>query len=160
MLKPLSIILFALLSLAGALSALGQNTVLAMDSDPCDYIGQGQNYYYTPADFAVTAQKNFDNGVSISFSNGSHNWNLDFAGPDQAPLQVQVYENATRFPFQAAGEPGLDVSGDGRGCNELTGQFEVKQIVYSGDTIVSFHATFVQHCEGGGPALTGEVLFN
>jgi hypothetical protein len=141
-------------------SAFALNTALVMDSDPGDYIGGGQNYYYTPADGTFNASKNYDNGVSVTFSNGSHDWSVDFAGPDQAPLTVQVYNNATRWPFQGPGVPGLSISGDGRGCNEDRGSFEVKEIVYgTGDTIVSFHATFVQHCEGQGPALTGEVLY-
>ena len=86
---------------------------------------------------------------------------LNFAAPNHAPLAVGVYTGATRFPFNAANEPGLDVYGDGRGCNELTGRFEVFEIVYgAGNQIQSFRATFEQHCEGGTPALRGEVRFN
>jgi Putative Ig domain len=140
--------------------ALAQNTALVMDSEPGDYIGGGLNYYYTPADGTFAAGRNFDNGVDLTFNNGSHNWRVSFAAPDGVPLTVQVYNNASRYPFQGPGEPGLDISGDGRGCNDLAGSFEVREIVYgSGNTIVAFHATFVQHCEGGGPALIGEVLY-
>jgi hypothetical protein len=159
MIRRFSLLFLGVLGLL-AHPAFAQNTALVMDSEPGDYIGQGLSYYYTPAEGTFHAQRNFDNGVTVSFSNGSHNWTTDFAAPDGVPLTVQVYNNATRFPFQAAGVPGIEVSGDGRGCNEIAGSFEVKQIVYgSGTTIVSFHVTFVQHCEGGGPALTGEVLY-
>jgi hypothetical protein len=53
------------------------------------------------------------------------------------------------LPFQGSDQPGLSVSGDGRGCNTLTGRFEVLEAVYrsSGD-VVSFAADFEQHCEG------------
>jgi hypothetical protein len=131
-----------------------------MDSDTGDYIGGGHNYYFTPANGTFTAGRNGDNGVSVSFSNGSHDFNLDFAAPNNAPLTVQLYNYATRYPFQNPGEPGLSVYGDGRGCNELTGSFEVREIVYgSGSTITSFDATLIQHCEGAGPALVGEILY-
>ncbi len=150
-----------LILLCSAAMALAQNTVLLMDSDPGDYIGAGANYYFTPADGAFSANKNFDNGVSITFSNGSENWSLDFAAPGSALLETQAYAHATGFPFQDSTAPGLDVYGDARGCNTLTGEFEVKEIVYgSDDTVTSFHATFTQHCEGFAPALTGEILYN
>jgi hypothetical protein len=56
-------------------ATFAKNTVLAMDSEPGDYIGGGDNYYYcTPAEGAFSASQNYDNGVSISFANGSHNW--------------------------------------------------------------------------------------
>lgn len=44
-----------------------------------------------------------------------------------------LYEDATRFPFQEDFEPGLSVSGDGRACNTLTGQFQVLQLDYDKD---------------------------
>jgi hypothetical protein len=150
--------ILAALVISAPFAARGQNTVLLMDSDPGDYIGGGDNYYYTPGEGSFTASQNYDGGVSITFSNGSDSWSLDFAAPDAIPLQMQAYPNATRFPFQDPDEPGLSVSGQGRGCNTLTGEFEVKQIVYG--PIISFHATFVQHCEGFGPALHGEILYN
>jgi hypothetical protein len=72
-----------------------------------------------------------------------------------------VYELATRFPFQAATVPGLSVSGEGRGCNTLTGRFEVLEVTYgpSGE-VLTFAADFAQHCEGMGPALTGSIRYN
>ena len=59
------------------------------------------------------------------------------------------YTGALRYPFND-GAPGLSVSGDGRGCNTLTGQFDVTEIsqASTGELLV-FDATFEQHCEGG-----------
>ena len=147
----------ALLFLLAA-TASAQNTALVMDSDPGDYIGAGQNYYFTPADGAFTANESATHAVSIGFSNVTEYWSLDFAAPDSAFLQTKFYSGATRFPFQEAGEPGLSVTGDSRGCNTVTGEFEIKEIIYG--PLLSFHATFVQHCKGGGPALHGEILYN
>jgi len=47
-----------------------------------------------------------------------------------ATLVPGTYLNATRYPFQAANVPGLDVSGEGRGSNTLTGQFTIVQALY------------------------------
>jgi hypothetical protein len=143
--------------------ARATDTFLSMSSDAGDYIGQGLTYHYTVADGPLTAEKNYDNGVSISFNTPTydHFWYLDFAAPQSALLAPGVYAGATRFPFQAATVPGLDVGGDGRGCNTLTGSFEVKAIVYgAGTTIEAFWATFEQHCEGATPALRGEIFYS
>jgi hypothetical protein len=72
---------------------------------------------------------------------------------------VRRYENATRAPFHSPVKPGLEVSGAGRGCNTLTGSFEIRRIEYSegGDSIRSFAADFEQHCEDAKPALRGSL---
>src|SRR5207245_7963884 len=88
-------------------------------------------------------------------------WDLDFAAPGNATLTPGSYLNATRFPFQAFNVPGLDVSGQGRGSNTLTGKFTVIQAVYeAGGAVGRFDATFEQHSEGATHALTGEIKFN
>jgi len=65
-----------------------------------------------------------------------------------------------RFPFQSGGAPGLDVSGAGRGCNTLTGQFVVTKVSYSLTGVSGFGADFEQHCEGFVPALFGSIRVN
>lgn len=80
------------------------------------------------------------------------------AVPEGQELAVGAYENATRYPFQDPDVPGLDFSGDGRGCNQLTGRFTVLEADFTPDHYVErFHATFEQHCEGGPKALFGEI---
>jgi VCBS repeat-containing protein len=59
------------------------------------------------------------------------------------------------------GVPGLNVSGNGRGSNTLTGNFTVTQALYAADgKVLRFAASFEQHSEGLAPALTGEIKFN
>ena len=88
-------------------------------------------------------------------------WTLDFASDQLSgmpPLDAQVYSNATRWPFEAPGQAGQDVTGDGRGCNMSTGEFQIESITMSGGTLQDFTATFLQYCDGG-PALRGCVHF-
>lgn len=135
-------------------------TFLYFNSEPGDYIGLGVEQTWTTEDGIFTASRNFDNGVSIFF-NGSDKWNLDFAGPNGQLLQPGPYENATRFPFQSPTGPGLSVYGDGRGCNTLTGRFDIIEVVYSSSgEVIRFAADFEQYCEGGTPALFGSVRLN
>ncbi len=92
---------------------------------------------------------------------GSAWWSLDFKAPNGAELTPGPYEGAARYPFQSPATPGLDVSGSGRGCNNLTGRFDVLEAVYGADgSVQRFAADFEQHCEGGAPALRGSVRFN
>lgn len=136
--------------------------LIYFNSQAGDYIGQGQIRSYHTVDGTFSASKNYKNGVSVSMSGSSHWWYLDFSSGDGALLASgTLYENAERFPFASPGKPGLDVSGDGRGCNTLGGKFRVLDVEYgSGTTINRFVAEFEQHCENGAKALYGTVRFN
>lgn len=139
-------------------------TSLSMTSSPGDYVGQGQTYFLSPTTGTFSAQVNSGGGVSISYQGFTPGdfWNLDFSAPNNVPLTQGTYLNATRFPFQTAGVPGLAVYGDGRGCNNDYGSFTVLQVVYGpNNTVTAFDATFTQYCESlTAPPLTGEIRYN
>jgi hypothetical protein len=152
-------VVLAIAFLALDAPATRAETRLHMESDPGDYIGAGQTWDYTPDNitFSLNGNRGFA-GVQLS---GSTFWNLEFAAPQGAGLDPGSYPDATRWPFQAPDEPGLNVSGDGRGCNQLTGSFQIKRITFgASDQPTSLWAQFEQHCEGGRPALRGDVRIN
>ncbi len=98
--------------------------------------------------------------VTVDFSGSSHWWTLNFNAPNGKELIPGPYEGATRYPFQPPTKPGLDISGSGRGCDELTGRFDVLQAEYAPDgRIERFAADFEQHCEGHTPALRGSIRY-
>jgi hypothetical protein len=139
--------------------AASEGSFLSFVSEPGDYIGQGQSLTFTPNDAQFSSMVSQDQGelAVIVFPPGSF-WFLHMAAPSGQQLLPGVYEGATRWPFQGPSQPGLDLSGDGRGCNMLTGRFQVLEAVYGPFGYVErFHATFEQHCEGAVPALYGEV---
>jgi Family of unknown function (DUF6299) len=140
-------------------STANAQTFLKFTSEPGDYIGGGQTATFTPTDSGFNTMISSDNReIAIHISPSSSFWSLHLTAPSGTKLLPGVYEGATRWPFQAAPTPGLDFSGDGRGCNTLTGKFEVLEAVYAPFGYVErFHATFEQHCEGSTPALLGEV---
>jgi hypothetical protein len=124
-----------------------------------DYIGGGQYYHFdrtnTVFRFSVS-----QSGAHISLSS-SDSWNIDMVPASGSTFKVGDYEGAERYPFQAAGKPGLSVSGSGRGCNKLIGRFNVTVAeTDSNNNIIAFGAEFEQHCEGLTAALLGTVRYN
>jgi len=134
-------------------------TALSFASDHGDWIGQGQAWTLTPLDGSISASAS-TGAIQVHFD-GDTWWDLDFVAPAGTPLVPGVYEGATRMPFQSPTTPGLDVSGDARGCNTLTGRFVVLDARYgpAGD-VQKLAIDFEQHCEGGSPALFGSVRYN
>ena len=131
-------------------------TVFSVYGQPGDFVHPGQ-LLLTPPDGTFTAARNFDNGVSVSIW-AFDEWFTDFAAPNNAILTKGTYANAQRYPFQAAGFPGLSIDGASRGCNTLTGNFNVLQATYdTAGKVRTFAADFEQHCEGQLPALFGSI---
>lgn len=138
---------------------------LMMTSEPGDWVGAGQTYDLSGPPYTFTPSKNFLNGLDLSVVNGSLNWTLNFAAPFSALLAPGRYQNATRYGFNAASAPGLNVSGNGRGQNRLLGEFTVYDIAYEGNSITRFAGSFVQQGQVAianilEPPLKGTVRFN
>jgi hypothetical protein len=134
-------------------------TLISFTSEPGDYIGLGQQLTLTPIDGVITARKAF-NLVALHFD-GASDWDLELSAPIGQTLVLGAYEGATRRSFQSPAMPGLDVYGDGRGCNVLSGRFVVLEAAYSPDGDVQrFAADLEQHCEHIEPALFASLRFN
>jgi hypothetical protein len=85
-------------------------------------------------------------------------WYLDFTPAAGDVLAPGTYSGATRYPFNGNG-PGLSVSGNGRGCNELDGSFIVNELRMDGGDLRSLSISFEQHCEHSPNALRGTLSF-
>ncbi|MGI9202479.1 MAG: hypothetical protein ACR2Q3_00630 [Woeseiaceae bacterium] len=156
---------FALTMCIATVSIASADTTITLDSDAGDYIGQGQSYNYDDSNADIRYSRNYDNGITVTIRNlpgePSDWWTLNLAAPGNAEIQPGVYEGAIRFPFQAVDQPGLSFSGNGRGCNTLTGSFDVLEVAYDGaGDVTALSATFEQHCEDATPALNGSIVFN
>jgi hypothetical protein len=130
---------------------------IQLRSDAGDYIGEGKTWTVGDADGIFTGQVK-GNTVSITY-HGDDWWDFTFAAPEDQHLAQGIYQGATRAPFNSPVKPGLSVSGAGRGCNTLTGQFNIRQIEYSnsGTRLKRFRADFEQHCDGHIPASFGTI---
>lgn len=137
------------------------NGSFSFSGDEGDWISGGQSYAYsTSSQDRLNVSANTGNGVvtlSVDGANGDW-WTLDLAAPSGQALTPGTYTGATRYPFNAATAPGLDLSGNGRGCNQLTGTFTVSAVEFGPQGYVKkLDAAFEQHCEGGTSAARGEV---
>jgi hypothetical protein len=138
---------------SGSTPAAGNYVYL--QSDPGDYIGQGMTLTYTAADtaFSVSAVCN-----RVTMIVGNEIWHGDFQGMSgTAQLQPGYYGNLARYPFHNPAVGGLSWSGQGRGCNTLTGWFVVDSVTYNSGVLSAIDLRFEQHCEGGPAALHGQI---
>ena len=127
---------------------------LILDGEPGDYI-VGASNIDVPVSTPAPA------GATLSFRAATDGWTVDLGSPTADRLTPGLYEGAVRTPFRTPGTPGIDVTGQGRGCNTQAGRFLVDQAQYGADgTVQSFAARFEQHCEGLDPALFGTVAWN
>lgn len=131
-------------------------TAINLSSDPGDYIGGGRDYSYSQADSIITLTVA---GAYLSIQiQGDELWTGDFLLPDSlTQLEVGTYSNLTRYPFHDASVGGLSWSGEGRGCNTLTGSITIENVTYDGDALTSIDLQFEQYCEGGTFALRGDI---
>jgi hypothetical protein len=132
-----------------------------MTSDTGDYIGGGQTYHYSSATDTIAYS-----GSTQRVSGGVDGANGDWWGATFVPAQGDIlvagatYPDAHRYPFNGSG-PGMDVSGNGRGCNRLVGTFTVNQIGFASGSgaLNRLDLSFEQHCEEATPALRGRLRY-
>lgn len=125
-------------------------------SDSGDYIGAGGTHLYTAANSALTMD--FSAGLVRINVNGNETWTGNFKAMDGlTQLQPGYYGSLQRYPFHNPARGGLDWSGQGRGCNTLTGWFVVDKAAYVNGALSSIKLRFEQHCEGVAAALRGEI---
>jgi hypothetical protein len=116
-----------------------------------DYIGQGKTYSYAAE---VLTVRRSDRGVNIN----AGGWNIQFGAPNGRFLEVGEYRDAKRYAFSGA-SPGIEFTGEGRGCNQIAGQFVVWEIEVKGNEVTKLAIDFVQRCEGSMPPLYGRLRY-
>jgi hypothetical protein len=149
-------------------------TELRVNSDLHDVLGSGEQFDFSQNEGSWMARADDLTGnglvdkITIVFRNTTSNeeWSLTF---DTLPLGTDIavgeYPRAARSQFAPTGGiAGLAVNRNQGGCNQLTGSFVIGevQIDYSSGTpqLMSFAASFEQHCEGAIAALRGSIYYN
>lgn len=130
--------------------------LVQLTSDRGDYIGAGKARTFdgTNSRISVSGTRN---AVTVEIR-GDDTWTLTLAAPEGASLAAGLYEHAQRAAFHNPTRPGLDFSGAGRGCNTLSGQFNIVLIAFDKhDQVDRLVATFEQHCDGKAAALRGSL---
>jgi hypothetical protein len=139
-------------------------SVLHLDGDPGDWIHPGTvtitDGTFTPTLTPVPDPHTVSIHVDPTDPGQGAWWDAGLSSRELGvPLAVGTYTDAERLTFASPGHPGLSVTGDGRGCNTISGQFWVHQISVAGGVLQSFTASWEQHCEAGVPQLRGCVRY-
>jgi len=95
--------------------------------------------------------------VSLVFSGGGEDWDVNFAAPVGAFFERGMSITARRFFLQEENEGGLEISGDGRACNEIEGNIEVNDATFDSDGLVALELSFEQRCDGQSTLLKGNL---
>ena len=126
-----------------------------LDSEADAYVGDGQQLTFPAAQVQVSSRGSGTlAGNTARFVVGvfPDQFEMWFATPAaDAHFSVGTYTDVVRFGA-SPDNPGLDVFGQGRGCNTVGGRFTVLEVAYSGDVITSFAARFQMECESAGAA--------
>ena len=159
-LGQLSLMLVSLFLLADGMPFLHAETSYQYKSAPGDYIGLGQSDRYNPqnATLSVSGDASY---LTFSVSTDTEFWSVVLAAPIGEELHPGTYYNAERAAFRTGRSPGLDVYGDGRGCNQIWGSFAINQIeTDTSGNVTLLDATFSQSCESAtAPLLQGIVKY-
>ena len=133
---------------------------LRTDSSRYDYLTSNELIYseansYSPIVYTAT------NALSLSFDT-TYPYSIDFLIQPEpgGQLRTGLTKYATRSSIFGASVPRLDVSANGRGCNNSTGAFFVHELGVAADgRVIVFAADFTISCDGGDFA-NGAVRFN
>ncbi|MEV4516582.1 hypothetical protein AB0K00_47490 [Dactylosporangium sp. NPDC049525] len=145
------------------------STTVTMTSEPGDWIGQGRSYQFSSAagdDIWVEAD-NSSRWIKLSITKGGVLWSITLAAAQAGPALRPggVFTGAARYPLSTVDQPGMEIDGEHRGCNTVTGTFTIRDIVlgpasYFGPNLAYLQrldASFEQHCDGSPSALRGEI---
>lgn len=139
---------------------LGYETMIMVTGTRSDYISLGVPRVYHPGNALITLHASRDRiYVRTNGGNRADYFTFEFEPAQGDVLREGLYEDATRAAFHQPSEPGLDVSGDHRGCNESTGWFDIKHFVPLDDGLAQLWITFEQYCDTGLSSSFGEIRF-
>jgi len=145
-------VFFLAIALLAANVCRAQPNLVLLISSPGDYIGQGETYVTTNlADFSFS-------GSATGISVGAFGFTFTFV-PGAGTLGVGIYSNAVRYPFNG-NAPGIDISGNGRGCNNECGSFQILEFQTNAEGQVDhFWLTYSNTCECFMAPMTGQIRF-
>ncbi|MGH8080898.1 MAG: hypothetical protein ACREP7_10000 [Lysobacter sp.] len=155
-----SALTLALAGLTAAPSAFA-DTLYSYASEPGDYIGAGQSKLYTSADAKIEVVGNAQ-ALTMNVNAGNDRWSIDLAAPRGQSLQPGRYYFAERASFRTGRSPGIDIGGNGRGCNRTWGSVYIQQIEFdAAGKVAALEASAMQRCEReNAPLLTGVLRYN
>ena len=136
---------------------------LHMDSEPGDYVGQGQTYdFSSPADriSAGGAPDHLDFAVNAAGSGSEYAAGF-FAPPGQSLQAGTTYTDDADTTSATPSDAGMAMSAESRGCNTGLGSFTVDEIAFATDrTLRAAVVRWTFRCNRGAAAIRGSWSFH
>ncbi len=134
------------------------STYVTMVSEQGDSIGGGASRIWRTGSGTVEVTGSLDNQVVVEVDGGSSGdkFRMSFAAAPGDSLAPGTYENAEKTWSRSPGRPGIDVSGEGRSCEDLTGRFTVLDVA---PDLSRLHLVYEQGCGTGEHAAFGEISY-
>jgi hypothetical protein len=130
---------------------------LTTQSDPGDYIGQGESWSYSQADGQMQVMGN-PYYVNLQAFPGDHRVSGGFVAPQGETLTTGRTYTMDR---NTAGDASGGIDADSRACGGTSGWFVLDTLDYASDgSVRNLKVTFELHCEGLQPALRGTWEFH
>jgi hypothetical protein len=132
--------------------------MLSLSGDTGEFVSGGRSWTLKSPALEVQLSQDGPGQVEISFGHGEKEFDASFSTENGRRFEVRSYPAAERWGFASNGHPGIEVSGDGRGCNGIVGSFDVTAVEYKPNgSIAKFAATFVQRCDDSQRMARGSV---
>jgi hypothetical protein len=130
--------------------------LISLSSDGGDTIGQGRSYNYDTSNAAIRLTAR---GGTLDLRVAAReNWSATFVLPSATgEIQPGTYTALSRYPFQPVGSGAMEWSGEGRGCNQLSGTVVVHAVTYESGLLRAIDLGFEQRCDGTMAALRGRI---
>ncbi len=130
--------------------------VITLSSDAGDPIGRGADYNYDTSNAAIRLTAR---GALLDVQvSGRESWRATFVLPGTAALlEPGTYGGLTRYPFQPVGSGAMEWSGEGRGCNTISGTLFIDSVRYEAGLLMALDLRFEQRCDGRSAALRGRI---
>ena len=139
-------------SSAGVVASI---TAFTVDGQPGSYVGDGQSYVFTPQNESFTANQ-YGDGFQECV-NGDHFYCALVTPPTGEQFVVGTTYQTSRMHTDTTA--GLDVFGDGAGCNESHGTLTIHELSLATDPMV-IAASYQVYCDAAPTPVSGELRFN
>ena len=161
--------IFALILPVIGVKAVDQKSFkIVTQSESGDYIGQGKSWDFSSVNNSkMTVRLATSSAAIFQVSSFEISYmNFEFASEEGKSIAPGLYVPAKRAAFRDSYN-GIDIGGDGRGCNRILGAFYVHEYIASNGVLDRAAIDFVQICEPKSsdineqsPKLVGSLRYN
>jgi hypothetical protein len=135
---------------------------LHMDSEPGDYIGQGQTYDFSSPGDRISAGGAPDHlDFAVHASGSGSEYAAGFFAPPGQTLQAGTTYTDNADTSATPSDAGMAMSAESRGCNTGLGSFTVDEIAFAPDrTLRAAAVRWTFRCHRDAPAVRGSWSFH